>query len=104
MLDPVKLRTEQDRDERNLHTLIIINTYGVPVQRLAKVVGVSRQTLYRRMAQAQAVLKRKHNDALARALRIVGLTDIEFEAVIDEAASHNHSIARAKQELGKVKE
>ena len=52
------------RDEALLRTLLI---HGVPVKTLAKAIGVSRQTVYRRMQRARTNLRRAAQVAPATA-------------------------------------
>ena len=52
-LDPGNERLR--RDEALLQTVLV---HGVPVRTLARAIGVSRQTIYRRMQRARTNLRR----------------------------------------------
>ena len=81
MFNLQQMQEARRKDERNLDTLILVNTYGVPVGRLAKVVGVSRQTIYRRMNAAKEALRHKYDKSVADALE-------KLEQAVDAAAEH----------------
>ncbi len=73
MFSLLQERAEQERDVRNLHTLIVIHTYGVPVGKMAKAVGCSRQTIYRRMAAARRTLRIKESKAVMHTTKMAKL-------------------------------
>ncbi|MBN2581812.1 MAG: HTH domain-containing protein [Planctomycetes bacterium] len=55
------------RSRRNEALLRTVMVHGVPVRTLATVLGVSRQTIYRRMQQARVQMRRLADAAERRA-------------------------------------
>ncbi len=55
MSNPTVSKRRLQRDEALLRTVLV---HGVPVRTLARAIGVSRQTVYRRMQRARVNLYR----------------------------------------------